>query len=362
MILGHLGLEETDLESDMRESMASATEERPQTILRPGSSFGKTPEPAPDPTLGSPDEKDTPPSVAHKEESKTETSSPWGKDALALTSMAPGTRAIGPERTAPAVGITGTTEKGPEIHERLGVDPPLRGRKKPGGEIPKGRLAPPKATMEISPKALENPPHVGVEHHRRPIVGQGEDRSRSRAAYSGKGHEIVDRPRKTPPVTLDDESSRFVEVMGTAVIAESRPGMEDVVTRRCGQRAERREPPKERGITMEDRPHGGLLEHDLGDPDGIAPPILLPGKIVSPFARIPATESLPEALTAEIVPLPSDRIDRRGPDFGCSPPHEVFPLRGESRSHRRHGCGRIPKIPLRSSPPRRARLATGRIP
>src|SRR3954463_6054707 len=84
-----------------------------------------------------------------------------------------------------------------------------------------------------------------------------------------------------------------VEIACAGVVAESLPGMEDVVFRRDGEGGEIREAPEPLIIIRDHRRDLGLLEHELGNKDGVRIGGAAPGKIAAVFA-VPGTKGAPE--------------------------------------------------------------------
>ena len=60
-----------------------------------------------------------------------------------------------------------------------------------------------------------------------------------------------------------------VEMSRTRVIAKSGPQLEHVLERRCSERAHIRPAGSKAREIRRDRLHGGLLQHDLGEPDAV---------------------------------------------------------------------------------------------
>ena len=72
-----------------------------------------------------------------------------------------------------------------------------------------------------------------------------------------------------PPCRSRDGLRAGMQVAGARVVAEPGPELQHVVERRGGERRDGREAREEARIVRSDRLHGGLLQHDLGEPDAI---------------------------------------------------------------------------------------------
>src|SRR4051812_18721829 len=82
-----------------------------------------------------------------------------------------------------------------------------------------------------------------------------------------------------------------MEIDGSAVVAQTRPGADHVCDRRLRARRRRREALEEAVVLGDDARHLGLLEHDLTDEDRPRVTRVAPRQ-VSPRARRPTQERL----------------------------------------------------------------------
>ena len=147
--------------------------------------------------------------------------------------------------------------------------------------------------------------HVGLQINGVQVKGKGAYARSGCRTYSGKRLELLCVLWQLP-AQLHDRSGRPVKGERPAVVSQPLPLVEHV-----------------RGVRLRERPHGreagepalpaavharglGLLEHDLGDPDGIGIPRAAPGKV--------AVE-LPPALEHERAEL---RERKRGLEAGAA--------------------------------------------
>ncbi len=77
----------------------------------------------------------------------------------------------------------------------------------------------------------------------------------------------------------DDGFCAFMQEAGAAVVAETAPGGEDFVFSGCGERFDGWELLHPVGVVIQDGGDAGLLQHDLGDPDGVGVAGTTPGEI-----------------------------------------------------------------------------------
>ena len=121
---------------------------------------------------------------------------------------------------------------------------------------------------------------------RRTFVSIGRNGASRVPADAREALERTDVGRQTATMFCEDDPSETVEVQGAAVVAKSAPGPQNVTNRGLRKRAQRRK------AGQEARPcllHAGdlcLLEHDLGDQDGIG----IPGRSK---AQTPAAAVIP---------------------------------------------------------------------
>ena len=95
------------------------------------------------------------------------------------------------------------------------------------------------------------------------------DRGRRVGADAGERAQRLLGAGKSSAVLLDHGLGAGMQVAGARVVAEPGPELEHVVERRGGKLRDRRKAREEARIIRSDRLHGGLLQHDLGEPDPI---------------------------------------------------------------------------------------------
>ena len=84
-----------------------------------------------------------------------------------------------------------------------------------------------------------------------------------------------------------------VEVPGTRVVSEAVPRLAHRVSRRCREVLERRVAGEKAGEEVDDAPNLRLLQHHLGDQDGVGVGHPPPGEL-SGVARIPGQQAAAE--------------------------------------------------------------------
>ena len=75
--------------------------------------------------------------------------------------------------------------------------------------------------------------------------------------------------RKRAAVQLDHRLRAGMQVAGACVVAKAGPELEHILQRGRGKLCDGRKAREEARIVGSDRLHGGLLQHDLGEPDAI---------------------------------------------------------------------------------------------
>jgi hypothetical protein len=114
---------------------------------------------------------------------------------------------------------------------------------------------------------------IAVDRARAAIEGDRRDRGGRIGADPREREQRLLGVGKPSVVALDHGFGAGVQVAGTRVVAEPGPKLQHVVERCGGQSRDRREALEEARIVRSDRAHGGLLQHDLGEPHlvGIGP-------------------------------------------------------------------------------------------
>ncbi len=130
-------------------------------------------------------------------------------------------------------------------------------------------------------------PSTGVA---RCAEGDGGDRRGRVGADARQLAQLLLRRGELAGEALGDDAGAGVQIAGAAVVAEARPRGEHVVERGRGECRNRRPARQEALVEGDDGCHGGLLQHDLGQPDrvgvGHAPRRRPPGQI-APLAVVP---------------------------------------------------------------------------
>ena len=95
---------------------------------------------------------------------------------------------------------------------------------------------------------------------------------------------------------LDRLARDLVQPHGAHVIAQARPGADGLGDRRGGQIGQRRELFQEGAILRQHALDLRLLEHHLGDEDGVGVAGLAPGQMRPPLGGIPRQQRAPHLL------------------------------------------------------------------
>ena len=94
-------------------------------------------------------------------------------------------------------------------------------------------------------------------------------------------------------MSIHDDSSGRVQIARPRVIAKALPRVEDVIFRSPGQRGEMGEAAEPLIIIRDNDGNLGLLEHELGDEDGVGIASLAPGED-APVMAIPTKKRVME--------------------------------------------------------------------
>ena len=199
--------------------------------------------------------------------------------------------ALRPQRAGVAAGVARRADGGPELHQRLvPVARPLAVEELLGAVVVRPVL--PVLGAAQGEEAGEHSADVAVDDGQRQAVRDREDGARGVEAHAGHGQRGLERPREAPAVALGHVLRAAVEVARAVVVAEPRPGGEDLLLRLLGERLQGGEALQERLVVGSRRLHRGLLEHDLGDPDAVGVRRPAPREL-APVAVVPAQEGAP---------------------------------------------------------------------
>lgn len=162
-----------------------------------------------------------------------------------------------------------------QVHESL-IEIP---RAAPRNEAPRG-AAQGALTADLQ-RPPEDAPGVAVEGWNRAVEGDAGDRGRRVVADAGQGAERCVFGRQLSRKAAADFPGRPAEIFGAAIIAQAGPESQDPAGRGATERGEIGQHSKE---TLVIRHHGrdlGLLQHGLGNPDGVRVPRAAPRKVAS---------------------------------------------------------------------------------
>ena len=155
-----------------------------------------------------------------------------------------------------------------QIHHRLGI---VAGPFRRGQCFGQGRefgLGGGQGRVTIK-QARHNPFDIPVHHGFGPLKGNGCDCRRCIGSDPRQRQQIGPGIRKPPVMPDTDRAGTFQQVAGTGVIAQPGPGGHDLVVWRCGKRVNIGPACREPLKIIPDSGHGGLLQHDLGQPDPV---------------------------------------------------------------------------------------------
>ena len=147
----------------------------------------------------------------------------------------------------------------------------------------------------------KHPAHVGVENRNALRKTKCRDGPRGGSADAGQSRQLVRSTRKSPAVLCNNLLSTTVQIAGTRVIAEPTPKAHYLVLTGRRQSCDIWKPREETRVIVEDSGHLRLLQHDLGQPDFVGIPSLLPGQMVAPMLRLPSDYKFCNALFADIA-------------------------------------------------------------
>ena len=146
-------------------------------------------------------------------------------------------------------------------------------------------------------EARENTRGVRLDYGNGLVEGEARDRVGGVFSDAGELPDRSDVAREFSIMSILDEPGGGVQVAGASVVAKSLPGVEDIVLRSACQRGEVGEAP-EPGVII--RAHGSdccLLQHELGDEDGVRVAGVAPRQVAS-VAAIPGEETATESADA----------------------------------------------------------------
>ncbi len=174
-------------------------------------------------------------------------------------------RAVLGPRTQRAGRLLRGAERGAEIHHRLGEVARAPRRRELGGELPDLRLRAGQFVLD-----REQPRHdaldVAVDRRRARVERDRRDRGRRVGPDARQRGERRLGLGELPAVALRHIFGARVQMARPRVVAEPGPRLENVVERRARERLDARKAREEARVVGRDRLHGGLLQHDLGEP------------------------------------------------------------------------------------------------
>jgi hypothetical protein len=142
-------------------------------------------------------------------------------------------------------------------------------------------------------KTRQDASSISLDDRDWPIEGEGSEGVRRIFPDSRKFPDLVSRLWTVSTMSVNDYFSGSMKVSGASVVTEALPGVEDVTFRGARKREEIWEAAEPLFIIRDNRGNLGLLEHYLGDEDGVRIARLAPGKVAA-VAAIPAEKRAAE--------------------------------------------------------------------
>ena len=141
-----------------------------------------------------------------------------------------------------------------------------------------------RARIEAREKhATHHPFRVRVDSRGTPAVREGRYRARGIRTYSGKPFQGVRLRGQHSVVLLHDDPRESVQILGSAVVAQTVPGLANLAGRRTRERLDRRIPSQKPRIVVLNPRDLRLLQHELGHEDLVRVAGAAPRKIASHF-------------------------------------------------------------------------------
>ncbi len=212
-----------------------------------------------------------------------------GAGALARERSGVGGGAEGTYGTPVAFGLARNADERAEIHERGIETTGVFFWDEIAGEVPEGGAAGGGIDRELEiEETREETGDVGFDDGDGLVEGEG---GHGVCGITTEPGEMLERAGKRP---VADGLGGGVEIARASVVAETLPGVQDVGLLGAREAFNIREALEPRSIIREHGRDLGLLEHDLGDEDGVGVLRLAPGEVTAVFA-IPGEEGAAEA-------------------------------------------------------------------
>lgn len=204
------------------------------------------------------------------------------------------------DRADEALRVCGRADLRAEFHNGVGVEAGLGRRGELPGEGAQGLAGGGERLFHLV-EAGEDALDVAIHHICGRIEGGGGEHGGGVGAEAGEAQEFGFGSRKLAVVLGDKGLGALMQQVRAAVVAEALPVVEDVGDRGLGQALQGGEALQKPLVVGNNRGDGGLLEHDLGQPDVVGR-----GGGVSPrhgtvAARVPGQQSGLELLWRNMV-------------------------------------------------------------
>ncbi|CUJ29983.1 Uncharacterised protein [Achromobacter xylosoxidans] len=217
-----------------------------------------------------------------------------GRGQFGLAAFALGDTGIG-DRAALAGRLAARTEGGAQVHQALRVG----GHVQAGRGLDLGVGQGPQALLDLAPGGVagdaevtgEDALDVAVQDGRALAIGEGGDGGGGRAADAGQGGDGFGAGGEVAIPVARDLLGAAVQVAGAGVVAQAGPVGHHVFLGGGGQRGHVGKALQEAFVVGDHRGHLRLLQHDLGEPDAVGIPGVLPGEIVAAVLALPGDDA-----------------------------------------------------------------------
>ena len=209
------------------------------------------------------------------------------------------------QRTTPAGGLLRPAHTRAQIHQSLrviaGPDAGRQFRRQRTDALPRRRQC-----FGDAEQPGDDPFHIAIHHRRRPVEGDGGDGGGGVGADAGKCLEFLCGFGEVSGEVSAYRLGASLQVAGAGVIAKPLPGVQHIVEACLGERADVRPTHREGSEIGDHRGDGGLLQHDLGEPDAVGI-----GAPAPPWRRAEAPRQRPSVGAVPIKHAPGNLRARR---------------------------------------------------
>ncbi len=211
-----------------------------------------------------------------------------------------------------AAGFAGEADEGAEFHQRLVMSAGTCGGNQRAGAGPHVLVEESGAGgCGVVKDAGEDALDIAIDEGFGKVKGDGCDGPGDVGADSGEGAEDSGVGGEAAVVVGGDGDGELVEVAGAAVVAEALPGFEDIQFGGAGKVGPVGEPLHPALVVGDDGGDAGLLEHELGDENGVGRAGAPPWEVAL-VLMVPARQGVVECAAEFGVDLRRGRARFRG--------------------------------------------------